>query len=319
MLKASQAIVLIAFCLLLAPLSHAKDPGESDFIAAKVLGTEFADWIRKLEPRPRTMGIFWVNVNPPMEPHYGEVVESEIIAALRAPKIVEVLSCPDCRTPKIEVRGDRLAVKKGIPEIKVFQEMGKQYGVDSFVLIDLYRTKLSVIAQASLYEASTGKILASESFKIAALDFSDAARQVLFTIGPAFVAGGNEGGDSRDLAFIGNVSVLEEVGFGKGGVTVGGVTSSSKGTLGYVLPTIGWRGRFGASYMYSLTSVGLGYGITNKTTGIGARAAYDLFIGSFTNVGVELVGLVPMQREGEDTQKPIGAVFSLHIGFALGR
>jgi hypothetical protein len=62
--------------------------------------------------------------------------------------------------------------------------------------------------------------------------------------------------------------------------------------------------------------VGLGYGQAGEA-GVASSVTYELKIGSFTNIGLEAVGLVPIQKQ--KSSKGFSAFAGLHIGFILGR
>lgn len=303
--------------LVLGSLAQARQPTEADFLAARVISEDFAHWVSGLPNRPSSLGIFYIRTNAPFDMEYASVIESNLVKALQTEPNIQIASCNDCRTPQVEVRDDRLIIKKGAPDNKSLTELGKKLGVDSFLMADVYRTPISVIMNATIYQASSGQVVAAEEFKAPALDWSDSAMLVVINAGPAIVNGGRESTTTNnEFQYLASLSVLEEIGFGKGGLALGGVGAASKGNLFYADPTIGWRGHFGKTNIQSLLSVGVGYGYSNNVGGVSGRAAYEIFIGSFTNVGVEAVGMMPL-RNGDS--QPIGTAIGLHMGFSLGR
>lgn len=138
---------------------------------------------------------------------------------------------------------------------------------------------------------------------------------VELALGPSSISGGT--GVRSDIFSLGaHVAVLEEVGFGKAGLVIGGAGGGAGG-LGYVVPTLGWRGRFGSYGVSSLRSLGVGFGFSDEAGGIAVRGAYTLMLGTFTSVGVDVIGLVPLQKP--EGRNPVNFAATVFIGITLGR
>ena len=282
---------------------------EADFATAHQAGSEIADWVAGLDAKPKSLGVFAVRARAPLDDETADLVENATVRALMENKIATVTTCPVCKTKRVEVRGDRLAVDPDAAEIKVLREQAKANGTEAFLVMDVVPARLAVNIAAQLIETASGQPIATKSFKVPSLAWSESATQVLFTLGPTFT--------DEDVGIVGNALVLQEIGFAKGGLDLGFVNAGARGSLVYLLPTIGWRGDFGASGVHTLKTVGLGYGLSNSTAGLVGRLGYEVFIGSFTNIGIEASGLIPIQRH-EAGKEPLSATLTLHIGFALG-
>lgn len=292
--------------------SYARTPEEPEFHAAEVIGEDVADWIIGLEKRPNSVGIFSVRANFPLEADYATVIETEVVKYLAKEGMEKVTTCPECRAPQVTVDGERIVISKGLLDLETLKKIGRTQPVDSFLIIDIYRTKLSVVAQAVLYANTTGNLIAAERFSVPALNISDASAQLLLTLGIGKSLGAPSSADSG-FTLASNISLLEELGFGKGGLNVG-ATMGGPSTLIYVNPTFGFRGRFGASAMSWLFSIGAGFGFTGGGKGISVRGSFEIFLGSFAVFGLEASYLVP-EKSSIDAAGFGGA----HLGISLGR
>lgn len=289
---------------------------EAEFLAASLGGEEISGWIQEFNPRPNSLSIFAVRTKPPLAEDFAGVLETEVYKNLTRLADFRVQSCPDCKTPMLKVAGDRLVITKGTPDIETLKQRGRDAQVEGFLVIETFRTTMAVVIVANLYQTSSGEIIGSKTFRIPALSIGPSASMILVNAGLGLVIGGksSKAGGAPPLSM--SIALLEELGFGKGGLTVGGVVTSANGAMAYLMPTLGWRGRFGSSAIYSLSTVGLGYGQAGAA-GVSSRVTYDLMIGSFTNIGLEAVGLVPIQQK--KSSKGFAAFAGLHIGFILGR
>ncbi|MGE4233683.1 MAG: hypothetical protein AB7F43_10170 [Bacteriovoracia bacterium] len=311
------SILALLLQLFLTRFAHARPPGESEFLAANLTAEEIAIWIEKIESRPRSVGIFSVRVSTPLESDYGSIIETEVLKQLRSRNLMTVIGCPECKVPRVKVSGDRIVITKGAPELDAFKELGRKLSVESFLVIDVYRTSLSVITNATLYQTSSGEVISAERFKVPALDFSNSAMQFMMLAGPGFTLGGKSlSPNDSSFPLLANILILEELGFGKGGLNLGGIFAGDQGSLFYVQPTIGWRGRFGATAISSLFRVGAGFGLQGKDRGASAQITYDIFIGSFTVVGLDAVGFVPVRSPNSQS---FNGYLGLHMGLSLGR
>ena len=314
-----RVLAAVAAMILWQAQAWAKSPTEAEFLAASIVADDLAHWVANLPTRPTSLGVFYVRTNAPLDSEFAGALESILVQALQANANLQVSVCAECRTPQVEVREDRLIVRRGAPDQKAFLQFGKLLGVDSFLTVDVYRTPISLMMNATIYQASSGQIVGSEQFRAPAVEWSDSAMQVLIAAGPAFVTGGKTvDSNTRDFSFSGSLSLLEEIGQGtKGGLTLGGVGAGGQGALLYATPVLGWRGRFGKSGVQTLKSGGLGFGYSNDAGGVAGRLGYDIFVGSFTNIGADVVGLFPVNAPSG--ARPVNAAFGIHLGFSVGR
>lgn len=311
------ALVLM-FCM---PAAVAQaSPSESELQAAVILGTDVGIWFEALPNRPRSVGIFSVRISAPLDPEYSTIIEAEVVKNMRqaAPQ-TQILSCLECRTPQVKVVGDRLTITKGSPNLESMQELAKKTGAETFLALDVFRTRLSVQVQATIYQASSAEIITTEQFKIPALNLNDASMQISLMAGPGLPFGGRELGSGESAEALGaNFMILEELGFGKGGLNIGAVFAGGQGQMFYAVPTLGWRGRFGSSAVHTLFDVGLGYGFANDSAkGIAASLGYAVFLGSITSIGLRSALLLPLSAP--NTAQPLLGGVTLQIGLSLGR
>ena len=312
--------LLAIFAICLGNAASAKPPGESDFIGAQLTGEDVSIWLKGLDKQPKSIGIFSVHVHQPLDPEFADVMQNQIQKAMQTETSMRVIVCEECHTPQVQLKGDRLVVTKGAPDLQTMSDYGKKNEVDTFLTVDVYRTKLSMISQISLFDATSGQVLGSTEIKIPAFDLDDSSVQIMVKFGPGIVIGGDSSsgdGTSSTPPLGGAVEFLEELGFGKGGVTVGGAGSSA-GSMLFVLPTLAWRGRFGATGMTSLKGVGLGFGKTGDSWGVSAGLSYDVFLGSFTSVGLQAYAVVPTSSSN-GTNNGINGFIGVSIGFSIGR
>ena len=313
MLRSIFALILTS----IPTMSFARPPTEAEFTAATLTAEEVGLFFERLDKKPSNVAIFNVKINHPLDPSFAEAVEGEVVRVLKDSKAISLLNCSECRSARLEVRNDKLVIRKGITDQATMKDLAKDLAVDSFLTLEVYRTRFTLITQVTLQQASDGQILGSQQIKIPALDWSDAGMLVLMSLGPSLVSGGiDQAKDKGNFHFGAHVSVLEEVGFGKAGITAGGA-GGPRGGLGYILPTLGWRGRFGSYGVYSLKSIGVGFGYSDSSGGIALRGSYNLMLGTFTSVGIDAVGLVPIQRE--TGRNPLNFAATLFIGISLGR
>lgn len=301
------ALIILTVCLSVS----ARPPEESEFLAASILGEEMANWLHELERRPSSLGIFSIHSNYPLEQDYSTILETEIMKSLAKKGSMQVTSCSECRNPQVSVSEDRVVISKGAPDIETLKRIGKKQPVETFMVIEVYRSKMSVVAHAVLYQNPTGVLISAERFKVPALNFTDAAVQVLFTVGGGKMLSG-KGADGLGFTNSGSLTLLEEIGFGKGGLGLGAVLGGS--TLIYLCPTLAFGGRFGTSSMGYSINLGLGYGFASEARGITAKGSYEVFLGSLTVVGADLLYFIP-----DKSVETFGGYGGFHIGIALGK
>ncbi|MBI4404428.1 MAG: hypothetical protein HY537_09720 [Deltaproteobacteria bacterium] len=307
-------ISLLSFTFLcFANYSFGRTPDEAEFRAAESLGEDIARWISKLERPPTSLGIFSVNSNFPLEQDYSRIVERELMKHLVNRGVRNVTGCPECRAAQVNVHDERVIISKGAPDLDTLRMIGKKMPVETFLMVDIYRTKIAVIALASLYQNPSGSILGVERFTAPALSLTDASVQLIFTLGPGKIITG-KGSEATGLPYAGNLTLVEELGFGKGGLNLGGVIGNGT-TLIYLNPTLLLRGRFGASHLAWSTAFGVGYGFTAEARGLSLRGAFEIYLGSFTIIGLEGMYFLP----SDSSVNTLNSYAGFHIGLGLGR
>jgi hypothetical protein len=300
--------------LLASSLGFAKPPEEAEFHAAGVLGDRIGSWIGGLDQRPTSVGIFYVHTNAPLEPEYEGVVEAEIMKGLSKEGIGRVFACSECRAAAVNVQDDKLIISKGNPDLETFKRLGQNYNTDTFLVVDLFRTKLNVVAQAVLYQNGTGSVVSAERFTVPALTFSDSSVQVLLTYGMGQVLK-SSGGTSTGFSSAANIMLLEEVGFGKAGLDLGAVLGANgAGTLIYINPTLAFRGHFGATGIGYSLMLGAGYGFVGSSKGLVGRMGFETYLGQLAVLGVEGCYLV-----SQGTTPTLPGYVGFHVGIAFGR
>jgi hypothetical protein len=317
---AMKSIIIMVICMAALALGEgvwARTPTEADLLAGTLTAEEIGTFFEGLPKKPSNVAIFDIKVNPPLDQSFGEALEGEVVRVLRDSRVISIMNCFECRSPRMEVREDKLVVKKGTPDQASITQLGKQLGVDSFLILEVFRTRFSLVTQVTLMQASDGAILGTKQIRIPALDWSDAGLQILIGVGPSIVSGGTPAAsNAQNYSLGGHIAALEEVGFGKAGLLVGGVGGPSGG-FGYVTPTVAWRGRWGSTGIYSLKEFGAGFGVSDSVGGVALRVSYALMLGSFTMFGVDFAGMVPMSSAG--SHNPVTTAGTVFIGFSLGR
>lgn len=308
--KYHYVLSLLIFVVCLPAFS--RSPEEAEFKAGTTIGDEIAEWIGDLETRPRSVGIFYVHTNYPLDQDFSNIVETEILKGLAERGITKVSSCSECRTPQINVSEDRVVISKGAPDIEHIKQLGKRYPVESFLIVEIYRTKLNLIAQASLYKNPAGDLISAERFSVPALSVQDSSVQFLFTLGSGKMFGGTAAaGESTSSNSIG-LALLEEVGFGKAGLSLHAIFGS--GSIIALCPTLAFRGRFGHSFLSYSINPGLGYAFGGGAKGFAGRASFELFLGSLAVLGADAIYFSPDKEDASINKGYAGA----HIGISLG-
>lgn len=304
------------------PLLAQSATREGDFLASDLLAGEMAQWINGLENRPNSVALYATKARAGIGAEFSELLESKVIGALRSSEEVKVIQCFECRTPQLELLEDRLIVKKGASDAKSMRELSGKLGTESLLVMEIYRTKLAIFVQAMLYSASNGDLLASRAFRAPSLQWYESAMLIKLTVGPGVANGGKERvsvsptDSESEFGVTSSLAILEEIGFGKGGLLLSYHAHAEKGYLGIVAPTLGWRGYFRGSNIYTLKSISLGFAESNNSKGLGGNLGYDVFIGSFTNVG--LAASFFGGKGGVKNEAPIRSVISAHIGLNFG-
>ncbi len=300
-----------------ASCAFARPPDEAEFGAAAVIGEDIARWIKKLETEEKkvdSVALFSVNANEPFDGTFSTVIETEIMKYLAKQGIHRVTTCAECKTAKVEIQGNEVIVTKGASDVEAVKKAGKKLPADSLLVAEIYRTKLSLLAQATLYSNTDGSLMGAERFQVPAVNFSDSSVQLLITFGSGigmYSGGSSQSGITTSL----NVQLAEELGFAKGGLNLG-MVSAPGNTLIHLDPTISFRGRYGHSSLGWSVNVGVGYGMLSSFKGPVARFSYELFLGSWAVAGVDGVYFFVPSTAPAGTLSGYGGV---HIGLALGR
>jgi len=297
---------------LLPALAAAKTPDEADLVAMRYLGDQMASWIHKIEPRPESLAIFAINANAPLDADSARIFETEVRKGLSDRGLNKVSTCYECRNPFVTVKDDKVIVSAGVADAETLKKVSGKNPAQAFLVVDLYRTKLRMNAQAQLLNSETGDMLGVENFSVPALSFNDSSAQLLFTFGIGFVLPRN---GSTEVTPAVNASLLEEVGFAKAGLTTGAIISSAHGNLIYVDPTVAFRGRFGNSGMTWSLLLGAGYGFVGSDRGLDLRGSFEMFFGSWAVLGFEYNYL--LNPGGGTVAIPSYAGF--HVGISFGR
>ena len=309
--KISSILTIILF--IYSVDSYARPPEEAEFFATSDLGESIAKWLAE-DKSVTSVALFSTNSNDPLEGDIEKVLEGEIMKHLSKRGIREVSSCLECRTPKVTINGGEIIVSKGASDIQSIQQAGRKLATESLLVTEVYRTGIALVAQATLYSSPKGQILGSERFRANALSIGDASVQLLATVGSGISVFSQNASAPEGLTTGVNVSLLEEIGFGKGGLSVGAILAPGN-TLIYVDPTISLRGRFGSSSLGWNLNLGLGYGILSDLKGINGRASYELILGSWAVVGAEGLYFFP----DSTTSNSLKAYVGFHVGISIGR
>lgn len=308
--------VFLAFLLIhlvCAPRALGRAPEEAEFYASTRLGTDIGHWVANLKNRPTSIAVFAVHAAEPFDGEFTRLIETQTIQELRQEGITRATPCGECRTPQISVEGSDIVIAKGAPDTEAIKRVGRRLSVDSLLVTEVYRTKLSMLASATLYSSTSGEVLGAEKFQTPALNLSDASVQFLVTVGPGKPFFSTTSASEGFTTAV-NVILLEEVGFGKGGLTVGGILAPGA-TLIYLNPTLSLGGRFGSSNMAYAFMLGGGYGFQGSIRGITARGAFEVIFGSWALAGVEVTQFFGA-RSGLN---PLKTYVGFHVGFSLGR
>ncbi len=306
--------IITLLSLLFSLNLNAKVPDEAEFSAVSYLGEKIGAWMDDLgDKRPKSLAIYYIHANAPLGQDFAAIAETEILKNLTDQGFEKVTSCFECRTPVVTVTDDKIVVSRGTFDTESMKKFGKTQSVQAFLVIELFRTKLNLIGHASLYENPTGTLIAAEKFNVPALNFNDTSVQVYFLGGGGKVFDGKGKGASK-LATTGSLMLLEQLGFAKGGLTIGGIFSSGS-YLAYLNPTLSFQGRFGHSNLNYGINIGAGYAIATETKGFDLRGGLEFILGNFTVLGIETVYFMP-EQPGIDTLKLFGGI---HLGIVLGR
>jgi hypothetical protein len=305
--------ISIIFLACMSSLLFAKAPDEGEFKAANLIADDIAKWIVSVKPQIKSLAIFAVQSRAPLDQEYSDVLETEVLKSLAKLEFRNASSCKECRTPMIAVQEEKLVITKGPFNQEMIQKIGKNSTAETFLVLDVYRGSFSIIAQAAVYENPSGAVLASERFSATAVSFSESSVQFLLSFGLGKVIMGKNPAD-LSFAMTANISLLEEIGFAKGGVNIGGSLANTNGMMVYADPTLAFRGKFGNSGLGWAFWIGAGYGFTSEAKGLVFRAAYEVFVSSLAVIGVEGVYLIP-----DSTVPTLKSVVGLHIGISLGR
>lgn len=306
----TQRIALLLALIIFPGSLFARAPDQAEFYAATDLGKAIASWIGELSPPPKSVAIFSVYSNEPFDQDYSVLLESEIIKQLHGKGLEHVSSCSECRAPQIVLDGENLVVRKGLPDAETLKKIGERHPVEAFITIDVYRSSFEVLANVTAYSNPEAQVISSERFSAPALSLATADVQFLVTGGTGKPLSTTV--DGYSLA--GNLMLVEEMGFAKGGLQIGAILAGAAGTLIYTLPTIAFRGGFGNMNLNWSLNLGAGFGLQGGQKGICLRSGFEVFLGSFTVIGVDGAYFMP-----DASATGLKDYLGLHLGFVLGR
>lgn len=286
-------------------------PDEAENVAMGYLADYLAEWIEDQEPKVESIAIFAINANAPLDAAASRMFESELRRELAARKITKVSLCVECANPYVTVKEDKVIVSQGVADTETLKKVAGKFPEQTFLIVDLYRTKLRMSAHAQLYNASSGETIGVEKWEVPALNLSDSSAQVIV----AFGGGRALQTTSQDFVPAGFISLLEEVGFAKAGLTGGAVLGGSLGTMIYADPTIAFRGYLGNSGVSWSLMLGVGYGFVGTARGFHTRASLEILMGSWALFGLDGNYLI----HSGSTKPTLPAYAGFHVGIAFGR
>lgn len=314
-------ITIFSAILLAGPLNVAAAGGktisESEFLASRLLGEEIAIWVNSHKNKINSIAVFVVRATPPLDSTFADVLETEVFKSIKKEAGVIANACRECKAPTVKVDGSQLVITRGLPDDQALQDISKRLGADALLTIQVGRTGTLVHAHATIYAAGSADVVGAESFRVPSIDISGAGTQIVLMAAPGITIGGSDNPDESTPPISGNIMILEELGFGKAGITTGAIITKENGNLAYLMPTIGWRGRLFGGATQTLSSVALGYAVGKAKSGVLVRAAYDLFVGTFTNIGLEAAYLVPVSKRSDEDA--FDGFLGLHLGISFGR
>lgn len=321
-MRTRRNVLLFFTCMALlsrVPQAQAEASSEAEVLAAEITSERIASWIAEMPNRPGSIAIFAIKPTAPLTAAYSALLEAELTRAIKKQNSVTLSVCLECRAPQIKAEGDNLVITKGMPDAEAMRDLSKKSGAQAFLMLSLFRTPFAVVSEVTLHKAETAEILAVEQFRVPAFELGNASLLLMLEGGVGRLIGAHPVKNSDTIPFTLGFTALEELGFGKGGLAVGGVFAGEDGNLGYIAPTIGMRSRFGATPVTSLTSFGAGFGYTGEKAGVALRGTFNVFIGTFTVLGIDAVYLVPVSGLVETAKPTLSGYFGVHLGIALGR
>jgi hypothetical protein len=205
-------------------------------------------------------------------------------------------------------------VTRGAADMEAIRKAGRRLPASTLLVAEVYRTKLALLAQATMYSNTDGSLVGAERFRVPALNLSDSSVQLLVTFGsgiPLYKGASS----STGLTTSANIQLAEELGFAKGGLNLG-LISAPGSTLIHLDPTLSLRGRFGNSSLGWSLNIGVGYGMVSSLKGPTIRLSYEMFLGSWAVAGIDTLYFFAPSTAADSTLRGYGG---LHVGIALGR
>lgn len=305
-------LAIILFATTCGTFASARPPVEAELKAAASIGRDIAEWTMRLDPKPASIGIFAINANAPFDQDYAGVMEAEILKNLGNKGLERIGSCSECRSPQLHVEGEKLVIRKGIPDTETLRTIGDRQPYEVFITVDIYSSTFNVTGMVTAYRNHSGEMLGSDRFSAPAVTFNNTSVQLLLTAGLGLPL---NGGASADYLIAPNISLLEEVGFGKAGLALGTVLGGSS-MLMYIDPTLQFMGHFGSTGIAYGFSIGAGFGLAAGVKALNGRLAYEVFLGSLAVVGLDVAYFLP---QGTTTAGSTTSYAGLHLGIAFGR
>jgi hypothetical protein len=206
-----------------------------------------------------------------------------------------------------------LIIRKGIPDLDTLRNIGDRQPYEIFLAVDLYNTGFNVIAQVTAYKNHSGEMLGTNRFSAPAVTLNNTSVQLLLTTGVGKPIDSSSA--ATDYLIAPHLALLEEIGFGKAGLAIGTILGGVGGILFYMDPTLQFMGHFGSTGIAWGFSLGAGLGLAGGQKCLNGRAAYEVFLGSWTVIGLDLTYFMAPNAIAGNTQSYAG----LHLGFAFGR
>jgi hypothetical protein len=301
-------------------LAKASGLTPSQIDAATLTGEEIFESVMDLNYSPMSIALLFPNSNPPLDPAFSDLLEAEIIRAFIDDPKMRLVPCLECRVPKVKLEGQNLVVERGLIHSDRIKELSKKLGVEAFLSVESYLTEFAIITQAYLIVAETGEIVPLERVRAGAIDYNGGSLFLRLDTGSGLVWGGKPIQPRYPAVPIEvSLSALTQMDFGKLGFNVGALLAEPRGSLYYLMPALGLPGRLGEHGIWTLTQIGVGFGVSDHASGLMSKMSYDVFINPLFYLGVDVFGLMDFQKSIAPFAKPIHAGIAAHLGFYLGR
>src|SRR5688500_6328576 len=127
---------LMSFLLISTGLQRA-EAGEGDLLAATETAQDISNWLHKLKNPPKSVCVFSIKLTSSLDSGFSNVIEAELVKYIQSENTIRVVNCPECRTPQLKVKGDRILITKGAPDLSTLIDLGRRQEVESFLSIEV--------------------------------------------------------------------------------------------------------------------------------------------------------------------------------------